>query len=87
MIKELVRAFVTRSETLRLKGQKRDDAALEFFCGAAAALRIAGRAEDYEHVARVTGLVIAVGRYRAVERIAREDGAPDVEGSSTGEAK
>lgn len=71
-ITRLARAFRDRSEAIGLKGKKRDDAALEFFLGAAMGLHIEGHEDASQHVLRVASWLIATRGYSEIERICKE---------------
>jgi len=71
MVQTIACKFVERSEALGYKGVKRDIAALDFFVGAASALRSAGHPES-EHVGSVAVMIIATRGYVEVKRIAVE---------------
>lgn len=70
-LKQLCRAFVTRSKTLGLKGAKRDTAMLEFMIGATNALKITGH-PDADHLERVCVMIFSIRGFRECERIAQE---------------
>ena len=71
MLKILCKQFVARAEHLGMKGKARDNAAIEFFAGALAALDAINHA-DVNHVATVTQLVICTRGYSEVKRIAEK---------------
>lgn len=60
---ELARKFVDRATHLGLKGKKRDDAVLEFFCGAATALELAGRTDEANQVTCCATMLLATRGY------------------------
>jgi len=69
--KKLAEQFIERAEALKLKGTKLEDAALNFWCGAATALELAGNSLDATLLARQAALLVAVRGYVAVQDIAR----------------
>jgi hypothetical protein len=71
MVQSLAIKFVERSEALGYKGVKRDNAALDFFVGAGAALRIVGHAEA-AHVENVAVMLVAMRGFGELKRIRDE---------------
>lgn len=69
--KALARRFVERSESLKYKGKKRDDAALDYFCGAAVLAEEMGNDAMGEHLARICVLMISVRGYIAIKELAQ----------------
>lgn len=67
---QLSRQCVERMGALGLKGNRRDDATIHFFVGAAQGLAWAGQADAAAHVATWTSLVLAVRGYAEVLRLA-----------------
>lgn len=69
--------FIERSETLGYKGLKRDNAALDFYCGACAALQLLDGVPSGEEPALVqmfgtqAVLLISVRGYVAVKELAQ----------------
>lgn len=68
--KTIAAKFVERSTTLDLRGKRRDEAAVDFFCGAGVALAAAGMDAEATRIAVVTQLVVATQGYPAVRRMA-----------------
>jgi len=66
----LSRQCVERMEALKYKGKRRDDAVLDFFCGAAQGLSWAGNAEAAAHVGQRNYMVLAYRGYSEVLRLA-----------------
>lgn len=64
--------FVERSEALNYKGKRRDDAAIDFLCGAAATLKATGHDTEAEWLGRVVYLEIATRGFKAVQRISTQ---------------
>lgn len=64
----LSRQFVRRSEALGLKGKKRDEAAMDFFCGAFAALEAMKHGVEASNLATVIALVLSTRGYSEVEK-------------------
>lgn len=56
--RKVAQQFVERAKALGMKGKKRDDAAMEYFCGACTALEQVGHA-DLDHMMRVTVLLVS----------------------------
>lgn len=69
--KTLCESFIGRAELQELKGKKRDTAAIEFMCGAIAALDAVGKVDEANHLAMVTAMLICTRGYDEVERIAK----------------
>ncbi len=66
----MARRFKQRSETMGHKGKKRDDAALEFFIGAAIALSVSGQNDLAEALTVAVSFDISFHGYTAIERLA-----------------
>ncbi len=66
----LATCFIERAKTLNLKGIKRDDEAVSFFCGAATMADMEGNKPLAEHLTRQIALIIAVRGYIGVQQIA-----------------
>lgn len=62
-------AFIERSKALEYKGKKRDNAALDYFIGAAKCLELTGDEETASYLGRLAWL-ISVRGYSEVETIA-----------------
>lgn len=69
-IRAIARAFQERAKELQYKGKKRDDAALDFFCGAANLAEINGDEPLLNHLQKVLILSIAVRGMFGVNEIA-----------------
>ncbi len=67
--RELARNFVERSEALGLQGKKRDDAALDYVCGAATAYQIIHEDALVRHLSTVAALVVSVRGYFGIRQI------------------
>lgn len=70
LARTLARRFIERAEELGYKGKKRDDAALDYFVGAAVLAELQGNKLLYEHLGRVALFVIAVRGYFGVKELA-----------------
>jgi hypothetical protein len=70
--KALAKKFIERSNALKYSGVKRDNAALDYFCGAASMAELSGNVPLMEHLTRIITLLIAVRGYIAVAELARE---------------
>ena len=70
--KALAQKMVERAKALGLKGAKADAAALDFYCGAAAALEIVGLKTESEWLGRVAFMLVSVRGYVEVARLAAE---------------
>lgn len=75
ILQALARKFIGRADGLGYRGKKRDDAALDFFCGAAVAPDAAERGDLSQHIHTVNALVIATRGYVAVRELAAEEPA------------
>lgn len=69
IVKRVAVDFVERAEALGLKGKKRDDAALDYFLGAAAIARAQDNKPLENHIGRVALLVIATRGFKGVQDI------------------
>lgn len=70
--KALAKRFVERSESLELKGKKRDVAALDYFVGAATLADLSGDASLANHLGVVCALIISVRGFIGVKDLLRE---------------
>lgn len=70
VVKQLALRFIERAEALNYKGKKRDDAALDFFCGAACVIEANGDPDLADHIGRVAVMLISVRGYFAVRELA-----------------
>lgn len=61
----IAKSFISRAELQGLKGKKRDNAAMEFFCGAATVT------EANDHGGSVMAFLVAVKGYREVLELAK----------------
>jgi hypothetical protein len=68
--KAIALKFVERAATLELRGQRRDEAAVDFFCGAAIALDAAGLDVEAKTIAAVVQLMVSTEGYDGVRRMA-----------------
>lgn len=66
-LRHLASSFVKRATAQKLKGKKRDEAAIDFFCGAYAGLELAGH-RDAERILNCIGYILCVRGYAEVER-------------------
>jgi len=66
----LAAKFVERAEFHGLKGKKRDDEAIAYFCGAAQVTEFTGPLSLHEELLRVLTLKICTRGYKAVQEIA-----------------
>ena len=71
-INELAKRFVERAEALGYKGKERDDAALDFFCGAAVGAEIIGNQAEADRIGRVAVMMVSVRGYIAIKELAAE---------------
>lgn len=69
--RNLAKAFIKRATELGYKGKKRDDAALNYFVGAAVLAELQGNNILYQHLGRLAGFLIAIHGYAAVKDIAK----------------
>lgn len=67
-------ACVSRVEQQDLTGKKRDDAIINFFCGAIAALELADKPTDAAHLTKITALLICTRGYSYVKEMAAKAG-------------
>lgn len=67
---KLALSFIEGADALGLKGKKRDDAALDYWCGAAIGAGLAGNADLERHLGRIAALVISVRGFIAIKQIA-----------------
>jgi hypothetical protein len=67
---KLATSFMERADALNLKGKKRDDAALDYWCGAAIGAGLAGHTQLESHFGRLAALVISVRGFMAIKEIA-----------------
>ena len=75
MAQKIAKAFIERSDHLSYKGKKRDDCALEFWCGAAVHAQHSGApdaAEQYQYLATVGYMSVAVRGYMAIRELATD---------------
>jgi hypothetical protein len=71
LIVALSKAVLSRAEAQGIKGKRRDDIALNMFCGAWAAFEAQGMANEANLVGRVAAMLIATRGARECERIVR----------------
>lgn len=77
-VQKIAKLFITRAEHLNLRGRKRDDAAMEFFVGAAMGVNtlVKEKGDDastlYDHIILVASLLIATRGYAAVVGLAKD---------------
>jgi hypothetical protein len=64
--------FIERADALQLRGKRRDDAALDYFVGAAAGAELAGNINLGKHLGTVALLIVSIRGYKAVEEMAKE---------------
>ena len=69
-VQTIAKRFIERAEALELKGKKRDDAALDYFCGAAAGAELAGNAQLATHIGVVCATMLSVRGFFAVKELA-----------------
>jgi hypothetical protein len=75
IVKEIAKAFIERSNALGLKGKKREDAAMHFFCGAGNALRAGGETQT-ENFNRVNGWIQFMLQFRGYRAVVEEAAEP-----------
>lgn len=68
--REIALKFIERAQLLDLRGKRRDEAAVDFFCGAGVALMAAGKETEAKTVALVGQLVVAVQGWGGVRKLA-----------------
>ena len=68
----VARRFVERAAALELKGVKRDNAALDYFCGAAAGAELAGDPQLAHSLGVIAALIVSVRGYIGVQELANE---------------
>ena len=73
LARALARSFIKRAEALGYKGKKRDDAALDYFCGAAVLASESGNASLATHLGALCALTISVYGFVAVSQLATRD--------------
>jgi hypothetical protein len=61
--RELAVSFVERAKYLGLKGKARDNAVLDFFCGAACALEKVGKHEEAQQVGMTAAMILSTRGY------------------------
>lgn len=71
----IAQRFVERATALELKGVRRDRAALDYFCGAAAGAEQAGNLALANQIGATAALMVSVRGYAAVVELSREDAA------------
>jgi hypothetical protein len=69
-IKTIAERFRERAAALNLKGKKRDDAALDYFVGAAVGAELAGDADLAQAIALAATLIVSVRGFIGVSDIA-----------------
>lgn len=72
-IKFVAEKFVERANALGLKGKRRDDAALDFFCGAAIGAQAANNIPLAQQIGNVAALIVAVRGAMAVIDLTKGD--------------
>lgn len=70
VVVELAKSFIERSEALGYKGKKRDDAALDYFCGAAKTAQFLGNESLYQHLSVVVVTIVSVRGFFGVNQLA-----------------
>lgn len=70
-LQTLASRFVERANALHYRGRRRDDAALDYFLGAATGASIAGDETLALALGNLTGLVLSLRGYAEVERLAK----------------
>lgn len=73
IIRTIAQRFVERAESLGYKGKKRDDAALDYWCGAAVAAEASGDANLGQRLANIAVLIVAVRGYFGVKEMAADE--------------
>ena len=71
----LAQRFIERAEFLNYKGKKRDNAALDFFTGAASLAQVTGQLPLAQHLATLCAILISVRGFVAVKEIANKEAA------------
>lgn len=70
-VRVLAQRCIERMDALGLRGKRADDAALHFFCGAAAVADATGAVDLAKHIGRVAQMIIAVRGMLGVREIAQ----------------
>ncbi len=78
MLDLIAKRFVQRANSVKLRGAKRDRAALEFFCGAAIAIEMTGNKADAKTIAGFAMLNIGTNGALAVEALLSENAAAEL---------
>jgi hypothetical protein len=71
-LQTIARKCIERMDELGMKGKRRDDATLDYFCGAAQGLSAAGDTRAASHVGYFVAVVLSIGGYGAVISIAKD---------------
>jgi hypothetical protein len=74
-IQPIAAKCVERAAALHLKGKRRDDAALDFFVGAAAGAELAGDTALAPHIGMTAAMLVSVRGYLAIAELPREKDA------------
>lgn len=80
LIYRLSAKFVERANALGLKGKRRDDDAITYFCGAAQMADLTGQTALCSTLATLLGLVISTRGYKEIEHMAKLAPAEGKEG-------
>jgi hypothetical protein len=72
LARKLAKQFIERAEALNYKGKRRDNAALDFWCGAATLAQQEERNDVAEYLGRLAVLLIAVRGYIAIRDLAKD---------------
>jgi Asp-tRNA(Asn)/Glu-tRNA(Gln) amidotransferase B subunit len=70
-LRELCKSFMERSTALIYKGKKRETAAMDYFVGAVAGAKLAGKEDFAEHIGRWVVMLLRPRGYSEVERLAK----------------
>lgn len=71
-VKALAKRFIERAEALQLKGRRRDNAALDYFVGAAVLAELNGDADLSNHLGTISALIISVRGFFGVKELATD---------------
>jgi hypothetical protein len=72
MIRDLAKSFIERAAHLNYKGKKRDDAALDFWCGAVRLAELSGNQKMAEHLTRAGVFFVASRGFFGIKELAEE---------------
>jgi hypothetical protein len=68
-LKSLVISYKERSSSLAYRGKKKEDAAMDFMCGAAKAFELAGEAEKAQWLGRIIVFSLSLRGFSEMEKL------------------